>query len=264
MMSNGLGSAEQVKLMMIRAGIDVLETAFHAFEAKIGAPLFIAEEGYPRFKYIFSSPEQAGTIFQVMKTARVISGLDAATVLLERGHVTEIAVLIRTIDDFLGDIVFIGEALDKGTWTAGQQRTIDLFFAQEKVSVEEMIAAGGKQPPRVSQREVRAAEARVLSEDADSVQRIAATIDNAYSMYVHGEYPSIMEMYEGGDREGYRLRGMLGTPKIAVHRHSITIYTHRSLNVFAGVAALTFKLRDLFETLVNARRVLEASPAYQD
>jgi hypothetical protein len=251
---------EQSKLSTIRVGIDVLEVALQQFEVKIGPPLFIAEEESPRFKY----PSPTSAIFQVVKAARVVSGLDAASVLLAHGHVTEMGVLFRTINDFLADILYMQEVHEKGSATVDQQRVIDQFFAQEVFDVNAVLK-DPKQPPRVSRKSILASGARLLqSENPDPVRRMAATLDIAYSMYVHGEYPTIMEMYVGGDQgEGFRVRGMVGTPKIPIYRQTLAFFTHQALNVFAGVALGTFGLHGLWGTLLEARRQLEASDAYK-
>jgi hypothetical protein len=50
------------------------------------------------------------------------------------------------------------------------------------------------------------------------VRRMARAIDDVYSGVVHGSLSSILELYEGGDWERFRVHGMLGTPRIRTHR----------------------------------------------
>jgi len=57
----------------------------------------------------------------VLKAVRVVSGLNAATVLLEAGYVVEIGVLFRTIDDYVDEILFIGEVVETRTATTPQR-----------------------------------------------------------------------------------------------------------------------------------------------
>ncbi len=250
---------EQAKLMEILAGIDVLENGLRRFETKIGPPIFIADQRNPRFKY----PSHTSAVIQVLKAARVVSGLDAAAILLVRGHVIEMGVLFRTIDDFLSHMLFLQEADKSGKPTADQQRLIDEFFAEEDVNVDEMMKTP-KQRGHVPRKKVQAAEARVLlPENPDRLKKMVHAIDSVYSMYVHGDYLSVMEMYEGGDRERFRVRGMLGTPRIPVYRRELAHYTHRALNTFVGTAAIAFNLRDVAEMLLVARHKLEAASAYQ-
>src|SRR5207248_7419605 len=44
-----------------------------------------------------------------VKAVRVVSGLNAAIRLLEHAHTVEVAVLLRTIDDFVDEITFLIE-----------------------------------------------------------------------------------------------------------------------------------------------------------
>lgn len=181
------------------------------------------------------------------------------------GHTVEMGVLLRTVDDFLGEIMFVEEAVRTGQPTADQQRFIEQFFTEETVSVEEMMASDRRGPRRVERRAVQASEARVLGEFSDSgpggrVRRLSRTIDDVYSKYIHGSYPTAMELYEGGDNEGFLLSGTLGTPHIQTYRRELARYTQRSLNILATIAA-GLGLIDLMQRLVETRRRLEASSA---
>ncbi|HEV2283798.1 MAG TPA: hypothetical protein VGX75_15545, partial [bacterium] len=87
-------------------------------------------------------------------------------------------------------------------------------------------------------------------------------VDNTYSGFVHGSQASIMDLYEGGDRERFRVHGMLGTQRIPTYRRELAHYTHRALNTL-GVIALFMRLLDLGDHLFEARIAFEASEAYQ-
>lgn len=233
------------------------------FEAVIGPPLYIQEGGGGRFKY----PTQSPAILIVLKAGRVVSALNALAGLLRIGHTVEMGVIFRTVDDFLAEIMFVEEAVRTGQPTADQQRFIEQFFAEETVSVEEMMASDTPGPRRVERRAIQASEARVLGEFSETgpggrLRRIVKTIDDVYSKYVHGAYPTVMELYVGGDNEGFRIRGTLGTPHIPTFRRELAHYTHRSLNVLASIAH-GLGLEELTPRLLEARRNLEASDAYQ-
>jgi hypothetical protein len=138
-----------------------------------------------------------------MKAARVVSGLNEATIPLEHGYVTEIGVLIRTINDFLADILYMEEVHQKGTATVDQQTFLDEFFAQEDFDVQAMLK-DPKRPWRVSRKHIHASSARILQpENPDPVRKMVATIDIAFSKYVHGEFLTIMELYAGGYQAGF-------------------------------------------------------------
>lgn len=253
---------ELAKLQWIQEAIAILEGAILAFERRIGRPLYVEGERGPQFRYANRSP----VIIIVLKAVRVVSGLNALTVLLRQGYVVEMGVIFRTVDDFLAEIMFVEEALRTEQRTAGQQRFIDQFFEDETVNVQALIEREGRGPARVTRREMQASEARRLGEAAnpDRVRRLARTLDDVYSRYVHGAFTTAMELYVGGDDEGFRLRGMpAGSPPIAAYRKALANFAHESLNAFASIAH-GLGVQELAERLIDARRTLEASPAYRD
>ena len=251
------------KLEQIRAVVEELEGAVRAFETKIGHPLYITEGKGGRFKYPTPSP----SVLIVLKAARVVSGLNALIELLRIGHTVEMGVIIRTLDDFLDEILFVNEAVRTGNPTADQQRFIDQFFAEDDFSVEEVMATDAKRPAGISRRSIQASQARVLGDFADKgpdqVRRMVRTIDAAYSGHVHGSYMSTMELYRGGDDEGFMLKGTLGSHHIKTYLGELARYTHRTLNTFAGIAQ-GFALTELAERLLAMRRNLETSPSLRD
>lgn len=246
----------------IRVVIGELEGAVRTFETVIGRPIYITEGSGGRFKYPTPSPQ----VLIVLKGARVVSGLNALAGLLQFGHTDEMGVIIRTVDDFLGEILFIEEAVKTGKPTTDQQRFIDQFFAEDDFSVEEMMATNAKRPPGVPLRSIQASEARVLGEFADKgpdrVQRMTRTVDAAYSGHVHGSYMSAMELYRGGDDEGFMLKGTRGSPHIKTYLGELARYVHRSLNIFASIAH-GFALLELAARLLSIRKGLEESTAFR-
>lgn len=251
------------KLEQIRVVVGELEGAVRAFESKIGRPLYVTEGKSGRFKYPSPSP----TVLIVLKAARVVSGLNALIGLLRIGHTVEMGVIIRTVDDFLDEILFVDEAVRTGAPTTDQQRFIDQFFAEDDFSAEEMMATDAKRPAGVPRRSIHASQARVLGDFADKgpdhVRRMARTIDSAYSGHVHGSYMSTMELYRGGDDEGFMLKGTLGSPHIKTYLGELSRYVHRALNTFAGIAR-GLALTELAERLLAIRRELETSPSFRD
>jgi len=119
----------------------------------------------------------------------------------------------------------------------------------------------------VERKKIHASQDRVLGRFVPQrpglVRRMARAIDDVYSGVVHGSLTSIMELYEGGDRERFRVHGMLDTPRIRTYRIELAHYTHRALNTL-GVIALYLGLVDLGDRLREKRIAFEASEAYQD
>lgn len=258
-----LDREDRCKLGEIKAMIGELEGAVRAFETVIGKPIYVAEGESGRFKYADPSPQ----MIIALKAVRVVSGLNALVALLEVGHTVEMGMIIRSVDDFLADIMFVMEAIQTGKPTADQQRFIEEFSAGETFSVEEMMATYGKDAARVSRQKIQASEARVLGEHADGgpdrVRRIVGTVDTGLSGYVHGSYATTMELYEGGDNEGFMLKGTFGSPHIKTFLGELARYVHRSLNIFASVAH-GFALVELAERLLAIRRSLDKSPSFRD
>lgn len=251
------------RLRQIEAIIGELEGAVRAIETVIGRPIYVVEGEQGRFKY----PTQLPAILIVLKAVRAVSGLNALVGLLRLGHTVEMGVIIRTVDDFLAEIMFVEEVVRVGRPTADQERFIEQFFAEEAFSVDEMIAIDVRRPRRVGRRSVQASEARVLGEFSDSgpdrVRRIARTVDAAYSGYVHGSYATTMELYVGGDNEGFRLKGTLGSPHIKTFLGELARYVHRALNIFASIAH-GLGLGELAERLLQVRRSMEESDSFRD
>jgi hypothetical protein len=246
------------EVIIIRNAIGILEEALGRFIVKIDQPLFLPEEGRKRFKYPTPSP----IILQVLKGVRIVSGLNALLCLLERGFVQEMGVILRTIDDFDAEIMFVQEAIDQGTMTAHQQEFIDSFFKDEPPTTQD-IERGRSGKPRTIKKKIIASLARIFGPfgNPDRVRRIAEGVHETLSGYVHGSYPHIMEMY-GGMPGRFHIRGMLGTPRIKDFQDQIAIYVHRSLNTFSQVA-MNLQLNDLALSLIETRRGFERSSAYQ-
>ena len=92
-----------------RTATETLEIAFQAVESLIEKPVFVDNGHNSRFKYLSESLDAA--ILQ--KAARLVSGLNAALVLLENGFIQELGVIFRTLDEFFQDIIFLLSARSK-------------------------------------------------------------------------------------------------------------------------------------------------------
>src|SRR5438445_7999092 len=219
---------------LIKEAIRELEAALSRLVVKVGPPIYIVEADKPRFRYATPDPIK----LMVLKAVRVVSGLNAATVLLEAGYVVEMGVLFRTIDDYVDEILFIGEVVETRTATTPQKSFIEAFFEDDTRTTTELL----QDPPRrrrVERKKIHASQDRVLGRFVPQrpglVRRMARAIDDVYSGVVHGSLTSIMELYEGGDRERFRVHGMLDTPRIRTYRIELAHYTHRALNTLGVI-----------------------------
>jgi hypothetical protein len=190
--------------------------------------------------------------------------------LLASGHTTEIGVLFRTIDDFLADIVFADEIIERGlaNATVAQREWLEGYFVDEKRTTDEMLADSVDPARRANhlkrRQKVQASQARVIGGDNPfHVKKIVKTIDDAWSGVVHGNYQSVMEMYGGETLDDARFR-MDGVPtRRTSYRHFIGLLVHNALNEFFKVA-VNLGLNDLAHELRELRREFEKSPAYTD
>lgn len=234
-----------------------LQKALDIFLSKIDVPKYTKDKEGHIYKYTSSSPR----IFQVLKCVRIVSGFNAGNCLLKKGFVQEVGVIIRILYEFLNDIEFIQAGIDAGNFTDKQKEMLNTFFAREIRSAKDLTELHKKQPT-ILRKKVYAALGRYLKPgNPDRTQRVVKAIEEAYSGYVHGEYPHIMELFNRYT-ETFHTNGMLGTPRIPTFTTVLALTLHQALNVFAGIA-LSWKLQDLADELIAARKSLEASNLYK-
>ncbi len=136
-------------------------------EQLIDKPAFLDEDTRDR-RFRFDKPN--ALILQVLMCVRITSGLHAALALLRNYHTTEMAVLFRTIDDFLADAMFVDEVIEKGeaSATAAQKKFLEQYFVDEKFGPTQVakVDLGRRQ-------KVQASEARTLGgENPDRVKKL--------------------------------------------------------------------------------------------
>ena len=86
-------------------------------------------------------------------------------------------------------------------------------------------------------RKIHSTFAKLSKNEANpsDAQEILRTLHQAFSGYVHGGYPHIMEMY-GGNPPRFHMSGMLGTPRIIELRTQLKTYVYRTIMVSILVA----------------------------
>jgi hypothetical protein len=199
-------------------------------------------------RYVEKSIHQA----IVQKLARVVSGLHAARILLEAGFLQEQGALQRMLDEFQEDITFLAYAVINNDVTDLHQRYLEAFYEEEFDKPEDPVASTQKRP-LVPRDKIRAYIARIEGNGLDPSRGIAVTrtISKAYSGYVHGASPQIMEMY-GGDPPRFHVSGMRDTPRFSGHQHDLWNYFYRGICAF-GFAAKAFGDEVLFTSIKRYR-----------
>lgn len=258
-------TTEQKIVVILLGIIKLLALSVEQMEEVIPKPKFLDQETErARWRFEVGSP----LILQVLMCVRVSSALRACAILLGSGHTTEMGVLFRTINDFLSDITFADEVIEKGIdkVTTTQRDWVESYFIDEKRTTQEMVRDSVEPARRCGfsgrRQKVQASEARIFGgEDPHHVKKLVKTIDDAWSGVVHGNYFSVMEMYGGDTMEGARFDTEGLPSRFSQYRHHLGLYVHNALNQFSKVA-YNLGLLELAAALREARRTFEKSPAY--
>lgn len=86
--------------------------------------------------------------------------------------------------------------------------------------------------------------------------RAATVVTKAYSGFVHGASPQIMECY-GGNPPYFHTRGLVGSPRIPEYTKELWNYMYRGLRSHIFVAQ-AFDRRDCVEALIQQKTRFEA------
>jgi len=223
----------------------LMEETFTVLEARVPRPQRVpVGDGY-WYRYVEATPQQA----VVQKLARYVSGLRAARLLNEHGFVQEQAALQRMLDEFGEDIAFLSIGLKTGL-TERHRDYLTYFYAEEFADPDAPLQPGASRRPTVPRQKIQSYLVRhVIGEDVNPALASSAfkTVSGAYSGFVHGASPQIMDMY-GGDPPRFHLAGMLGTPRVEGAEQDLWNYVFRGLLALAFAAA-AFGEDDLFEEL---------------
>jgi hypothetical protein len=181
------------------------------------------------FRYVEKSIHQA----IIQKLARVISTLHSARILLEYGFIQEQSALQRMLDEFLEDITFLSYALIANEVTELHRSYLNYFYEEEFDIPEDAIKSTQKRP-MVPRQKIHAYLSKLEGSGLDQNLgvEVRRTISKAYSGYVHGASPHIMEMF-GGNPPKFHVAGMIGTPFFNTHQHDLENYFYRGICVFA-------------------------------
>ena len=205
--------------------LELMDSTFRDFESAMPSkPHFVELSFGMAFRY------REKDIYQVLiqKLARVQSSVRAAQLLLSNGFVQEQSILHRTIDETNEDIIFLVYAVANDTITELHQRFLDAFWEEEIDDSGNVIDSKQKRP-MVSRQKIRAYIAKIEGIELDPSRgvEVSRSISKAYSGFVHGASPHIMDMY-GGNPPRFHTKGMLGTPRMEEHADDLWNYMYRS------------------------------------
>jgi hypothetical protein len=213
--------------------LDLMDRTFRDFERLMPSkPQLVKLSFGMAFRFKEKNIYQA----MIQKLARVQSSVRAARLLLVNGFVQEQAILHRTIDETNEDILFLVYAVTNDTITDLHKRFLEAFWEEEIDESGTMMASRQKRP-MIPRKKIQAYLANIEGVDVDSStsKEAARTIAKAYSGFVHGASPHIMDMY-GGNPPHFHTKGMLGTPKMEEHSEDLWNYAYRSFISHIAVA----------------------------
>ena len=241
---------EDFKLML-----EIMESAFRALENTISnKPAFVELPFGMAFRFKEKDIYQA----IIQKLARVQSAVRAAYVLLNNGFLQEQAILHRVIDETNEDILFLVYAVATDSITDLHRRYLDAFWEEEIDESGNMIDSSQKRP-MIPRKKIRAYLASVDKSFADQNRGIdlSRTISKAYSGFVHGASPHIMDMY-GGNPPHFHITGMLGTPRLQEHADDLWNYMYRTFLSHILVAKALGAEKHV-DTLIQYKRKFEGN-----
>lgn len=213
--------------------IELMDRTFQDFESAMPSkPQLVNMSFGPAFRFKEKDIYQA----LLQKLARAQSLVRGAKLLLENGFVQEQAILHRAMDETNEDIMFLVQAISSGTVTELHQRFLEAFWEEEIDESGKALTSAQKRPmiPR-SKIHAYLANAQGAAVDPSTKKEVSRTISKAYSGFVHGASPHIMEMY-GGTPPQFHTNGMLDTPRMEEYGCDFWNYAYRTFISHVAVA----------------------------
>lgn len=208
-----------------------LDKAFRKLEGMVPPPQKVQRGDGFVFRYTEKTIQQA----IVQKLARVVHGLHAARLLCENGLVQEQAAIQRMLDESDEDILFLAYAIIKNEQTPLHREYLEEFYKEENNVM-------------VKRWKIRDYVSRIDGAgDPSTGTALSRTIYGAYSGFVHGASPHIMELVAGNPPR-FQIHGMGGTAVHDDHRYDLYNPFFRAIVAF-GVAAKAFGDGDLCQNM---------------
>jgi len=235
-----------------------LQLHYDSLSSFVVVPKRVRIGGNTYFRHV----EQSDVLFCYLKGVKLISTLNAGLVLLQAGYTQEIGALCRMADDFCYEILFFMGPFGPSGPSKDQIRMLEDFFKEEFENPADVLGSAQNRDT-VPRRKINAAFGKLAQDQLNphDAQGTLETVHKAFSGYVHGAYPHIMELY-GGSPPRYHLDGMLGTPRIAEWQDQLVTYVYRVIMVAEltskrlGANATEQAIRQLlveYETTLNCK-----------
>jgi len=213
--------------------LDLMDRTFQDFERSMPSKPKLVELSFGH-AYRFKEKDIYQSMIQ--KLARVQSAVRAAQLLLNNGFVQEQAVLHRIIDETNENIMFLVYAVANDSITELHERFLEAFW-EEEIDESGIMIDSQQKRPMIPRKKIHSYLAKIegIELDPSTHQEVIRTISKAYSGFVHGASPQIMDMY-GGNPPHFHTKGMLGTPRMREHADDLWNYVYRSFISHIAVA----------------------------
>ena len=235
-----------------------LSAVISEIEGHFPPPRYVKIGGQSQFRYSETSVYHVA----LLKAVRMVSSLNACLCMFEDGYYQEIMVVLRTIDDFFSDILFILENSDQGKSSDSQNNYIEDFFKEEFVNPANPLE-NSQRRSTVPRKKVWTSVARQIGQYANpsDAQKILQIANDAFSGYVHGAYPHIMELY-GGRPPCFHMNGILVSPRMQTCIKQISLYLHRTI-LAIGILTKSLGFGKLSDRIHGIRDCFESGTDYK-
>jgi len=199
------------------------------------------------YTYRYESSSLHAAILQ--KLSRVLTGIQAVHLLNIHGFLQEQAALQRVLDELTEDISFLAYAIIFNDHTDLHERYLKAFYEEEYDDPSSAMESSQKRP-MIPRKKIRAYVNKVENGgDQSTGIEAGRTISKAYSGYVHGASPHIMELYFGKPPK-FHLRGSQDSPLYRDHIDDLLNYFYRGLLALA-CSAKSFGNDDMFNEIYS-------------
>lgn len=219
-----------------------LDKAFKRLETMVPPPQKMPHGD----SFVFRYKERTICQAMIQKLARLVSGLQAVRLLCDNGLLQEQGAIQRMLDEFHEDVWFLAFAVINKEVTPLHQQYLDAFYQEE---FDPRTVKPSLDRPMVPRKKIRAYLAYLEQQpkDPSSAVTLYRTIHSAYSGFIHGASPHIMDMV-GGNPPRFHIHGMAGTPRHEDHRYDLYNPFFRAILSFA-IVAKAFGDEELLQSL---------------
>jgi hypothetical protein len=197
------------------------------------------------------------------KLVRAVSGLRAALLLAEAGHVAECACVLRVVSDFCTEVSAIGEALKRGGEPPRAVRDFVQQYFTPKARTPEAYAAT-ERTRYVSREELMKGEVRLAegtTVDGERLRTVHQFINMSYDAYVHGAYETAMELFN--PRTGvFSMRGHPEPAKCQEFETAVFLKMHEVV-VAVILTAAVMAQAEVFKAAREALRLMDCSEPWK-